>query len=192
MLNIIYAYLFFVSFGLTVLTRPDFGYDPLYTKMISKAGKLVNFATSGGISSILGLVGIEKQELYFFLGHFLMYLVLLFLFMYNRITKCLEKYRKYNEKYAQYSASDFFIKYASDVLLDSFKKSIGMIIPPFILIAIFIILIIGLNFGAKIPVVKPFALLVITPFHYGKYLIIPAFTLLICSIFIGIDAVVPC
>lgn len=191
MLNIIYAYLFFASFALTVFTRPEFGYDPLNLKMISKAASLGNLAVNGGIKNMLSFVGIEKNELYFLLGHLIMYLVLLFLFMYNRITKCLEKYRKYNEKYAQYSASDFFIKYASDVLLDSFKKSIGIIIPPFILIVIIIILIIGLNFGSKIPILKPLVIILL-PIHYLKYLLIPAITLIICSIFVGIDALVPC
>jgi hypothetical protein len=191
MLNYIYLYLFLAPIILIALTKPEFGFDPLYMKAVRKAAKLGKLVTKGGFFTILEMVGIEKQELHFYLGLFLMFLVLLVLFMYNRVSKCLDTYRKYNEKYAQYSASDFFIKYASDVLLDSFKKSIGLVIPPFILIVIITFIVLIVNFGAKVPLLKWLSLFT-SLFHYGMYLLLPAITIIICSIFVGIDALVPC
>jgi hypothetical protein len=122
---------------------------------------------------------------------FLMFCILLLLFMYNRIDKCLDTYRQKNANYANYSTLDFFTQFASDVLNDAFKKSIGLVIPPFLIIALITIVILIVNFGAKVPFLKWLALFTAV-FNYGMYLVLPAITIAICSIFIGIDALVPC
>jgi hypothetical protein len=194
MLNYIYFYLFLAPIILIALTKPEFGFDPFYSKALRKAVKLgqnVTNVTKGGIFTILEFIGIEKQELYFYGGLFLMFFVLLLLFMYNRVNKCLETYRKYKEKYANYSTLDFFTNFALDVWLDAIKKSIGIVIPPFIIIALITFVILVVNFGAKVPFLKWLALFTAI-FNYGMYLVLPAITIAICSIFIGIDALVPC
>ena len=163
-------------------------------KALRKAAKLgqnLTQETKGGIFTILELIGVEKPELYFYGGLFLIFFVLLLLFIYNRVDKCLETYRKYKEKYANYSTLDFFTNFALDVWLDAFKKSIGIVIPPFILTGLITIVILVVNFGAKVPLLKWLALFT-SIFHYGMYLVLPAIIIAICSIFIGIDALVPC
>jgi len=194
MLNYIYLYLFLAPIILIALTKPEFGFDPYYSKALRKAAKLgqnLTQQTKGGIFTILELIGVENQELYFYGGLFLIFFVLLLLFMYNRVNKCLETYKTYNTNYANYSTLDFFTKFALDVWLDAFKKSIGVVIPPFLIIALITIVILIVNFGAKVPFLKWLALFTAV-FNYGMYLVLPAITIAICSIFIGIDALVPC
>jgi hypothetical protein len=194
MLSYIYLYLFLAPIILIALTKPEFGFDPFYSKALRKAVKLgqnVKNVTKGGIFTILEMIGVENAELYFYGGLFLMFCILLLLFMYNRIDKCLDTYRQKNTNYANYSTLDFFTKFASDVWLDAFKKSIGLVIPPFIIIALITIVILIVNFGAKVPFLKWLALFTAV-FNYGMYLLLPVITIAICSIFIGIDALVQC
>jgi hypothetical protein len=191
MLNYIYLYLFLAPIILIALTKPEFGFDPFYTKAFKKVARFGQNVATGGIFSILEIIGIYNAELYFYGGLFLMFCVLLLLFMYNRVNKCLETYKSLNKKYATYTTLDFFTKFALDVWLDAFKKSIGLVIPPFIIIALITIVILIVNFGAKVPFLKWLALFTAV-FNYGMYLVLPAITIAICSIFIGIDALVPC
>jgi hypothetical protein len=194
MLNFIYLYLFIAPIILIALTKPEFGFDPFYSKALRKVVKLgqnVSSVTKGGIFTILEMIGIENAELYFYGGLFLMFCILLLLFMYNRIEKCLVTYRQKNINYANYSTFDFFTNFALDVLNDAFKKSIGLVIPPFIIIALITFVILIVNFGAKVPFLKWLALFTAV-FNYGMYLVLPAISIAICSIFIGIDALVPC
>jgi membrane-associated HD superfamily phosphohydrolase len=191
MLNYIYLYLFLAPIFLIRLTKPEFGFDPLYSKQLRKAAKLGQNVTKGGIFSILEMIGVEKQELYFYGGLFLMFCILLLLFMYYRVDKCLETYKQKKEKYATYSTLDFFTNFELDVLNDVFKKSIGLVIPPFILTGLITIVILVVNLGAKVPFLKWLALFTAI-FNYGMYLVLPAIIIAICSIFIGIDALVPC
>jgi len=191
MLNYIYLYLFLAPIILIALTKPEFGFDPFYTKAFKKVARFGQNIAKGSGFRILEMIGIYDEEIYFYGGLFLMFCILLLLFMCNRIEKCLETYRKKNTNYATYSTLDFFTKFALDVWFDAFKKSIGLVIPPFIFIALITIVILIVNFGAKVPFLKWLALFTAI-FNYGMYLVLPAITIGICSIFIGIDALVTC
>lgn len=174
MLKYIILYLFVTLYGLVSYTEPTFGFDLLNLKMLE------------GVS--LETIGFGYPELYFYLGYILIFAILTIFTTYNRIERCLVEYRKKDPKYENYSAWDFFKE--SDILLDTFKKSLGTIITPVIIFIIITLVYVALNNGGKIvPLVK----IATTIVNLGLTLIVPIINIILFIIYFTIvDSNIPC
>jgi hypothetical protein len=154
-------YIFISLIILILRTQPTFGFDLLNQKM---------FKGIKGIGNLIQTIGLGYNELYFYLGFILIYTILLFYLMYNKIEECIDNYRKLNPKYVNYTTKDFFINFATDVLYDAFIKTIKILIIPFL---IFLILTIGyliVNNFTKVAVMFKFIPLII---HTTKIILFP-------------------
>lgn len=183
----IILYLLISLISLVSSTKPSFGYDILNLKMI-KAFK--NFRKSSGIFSIFETIGLGSNELYFYFGYIIIYIILFAYVIYSRINKCIEEYRKRDPKYVKYSAWDFVTNNVSDVLWDASNKTIWTLLPPFI---IFIIITIGYlvanNVGKVLVPLK-----IVTFFvNLGLVIIVPIINIyLFIYYFLLIDSAISC
>ena len=136
----------------------------------------------------LETIGFGYPELYFYLGYILIFAILTIFTTYNRIERCLVEYKKKDPKYENYSAWDFFKE--SDILLDTFKKSLGTIITPVIIFIIITLVYVALNNGGKIvPPVK----IATTIVNLGLTLIVPIINIILFIIYFTIvDSNIPC
>jgi hypothetical protein len=185
----ILLYIFISLIILVLQSKPTFGFDTFNFKKlkgVSKFGlnkkmvkKISNFAkntynngTSTGISigSFFQTIGLGYNELYFYLGFIIIYIILLLYLMYNRIEKCIEIYRKQNPKYANYTTKDFFINIAKDVLYDAFIKIFKILITPFVIFFIITIGYLIVNNIGKVVVPLKWLMIII---HFCKVIIIP-------------------
>jgi hypothetical protein len=183
----IILYLLISLITLVSSTKPSFGYDILNLKMIKAFSYLQR---SSGIFGFFEKIGLGSNELYFYLGYILIYTILFAYVIYSRINTCIEEYRKRDPKYQNYSAWDFVSNNVSDVLWDASKKTIGSLLPPFI---IFIIITIGylvVNNVSKIAVPLKIVTSIV---NYGMAIIVPIVNIwLFIVYFLLIDSAIPC
>lgn len=176
-------YLFISLFCLISYTAPTFGYDLLNTKMLQGLDP-------GNSTSIVEKIGIGSAELYFYLGFTVIYSILILIAMYNRIDKCIIEYRKLDPKYEKYSAIDFFKNNVSKVLLDVFKKTIGIIIVPYLIFIGMTIAYIVLNNVSKVAVPLKIVSFIV---NGGMVVVIPIINILLFILYyVIVDANIPC
>jgi hypothetical protein len=178
-LKYISLYLFVSLFCLVSYTAPTFGYDLLNQKMFQ------------GINiGIVEKIGFGSAEIYFYLGFTVIYIILLFIVIYNRIDKCIIEYRKLDPKYEKYSALDFIKNNVSKVLLDVFKKTIGIIIVPFFIFILSTIAYLVLNNVGKIAVPLKLVSFIV---NVGMVIIVPILNIVLFILYyVIVDANIPC
>ena len=178
-LKYISLYLFVSLFCLVSYTAPTFGYDLLNLKMLQ-----------GMDTGIIEQIGIGSAEIYFYLGFTVIYIILLLIVIYNRIDKCIIEYRKLDPKYEKYSALDFIKNNVSKVLLDVFKKTIGIIIVPFVIFIISTIAYLVLNNVGKVAVPLKIVSFIV---NVGMAIIVPILNIVLFILYyVIVDANIPC
>ena len=178
-LKYISLYLFVSLFCLVSYTAPTFGYDLLNLKMLQ-----------GMDTGIIEKIGFGSAELYFYLGFTVIYIILLLIVIYNRIDRCIIEYRKLDPKYEKYSALDFIKNNVSKVLLDVFKKTIGIIIVPFVIFIISTIGYLVLNNVGKVAVPLKIVSFIV---NVGMAIIVPILNIVLFILYyVVVDANVPC
>ena len=167
----IILYLFVTLMLLVLFTKPTFGYDPFNMKMLKN-------------------IGLGTNELYFYLGYILIYTILIFFAIYNRIDRCIEEYRKRDPKYQNYSARDFVSNYVSDVLYDAYKKTIGTLITPFVIFIIITFAYLVVNNLSKIAIPLKIATSIV---NFGMVIIVPIINVWLFFVyFLIIDSAIAC
>lgn len=160
-----YYMLLYIFISLIILvstTKPTFGFDIINRRMIK--GK------SFSIGNLIQTIGLGYSELYFYLGFILIYIILLFYLMYDRINNCIDNYKKRNPKYVNYTTNDFYTNFATDVLYDAFIKTIIILIVPFVIFLIFTIGYLIVNNVTKVAVLLKFIPGII---HVTKVILFP-------------------